>query len=261
MSAQAIRCFAATAAVTVRGFLRDRSFTAALLACAVAPVLGSALASASVGGAGRFAADLGWASAGMLGWLIALAHGSGLTDGGGVLRPFALSRPVSPPLLLAGRFAGLALGLLLYASVATALLTGWLASLYGAPPAPLAGAGWLLFLRLVVVAALATAFLAILRPAAAAVLATTVAAAGWFVPSAPAAGLPPALCPLAALGRFLVPDLSALDAPNGGLSPGFGETLAALGRPTLYAALYAGGAITIALLVFPSLARRAGRAS
>ncbi len=261
MNSPSLGRFAATAAVTLRGFLRDRSLAAALLVAAAAPVLGSTLASASVGSAARFAADLGWATAGMLGWWIALAHGSGLADGGGVLRPFALSRPVSPAILLGGRFAGLALGLLLYASVATALLTAWLSARYGAPPVELAAAGWLLGLRLVVVAALATALHAGLRPAAAAVLAATVAAAGWFVPSAPASGLPPALRPLSALGRLLAPDLSALEAPAGGLPPGLGETFAALGWPTLYAALYAGGTLTVALLLFTSLARRPGRAS
>ena len=246
----AIRVLAATAAVTLRGFLRDRSVLAALILTVLAPALGAALSAASVGSRERLTEDLGWAAAGMLGWLLALAHGSGLADRGGVLGAFALSRPVSPSLLLAGRFLGLLAGLSAYAALGTGVLALWLFWPVGTASPALFGTGWLLLLRLAVVLALGLLFFTVLRPAAAAPGAAAVAAAGWLpIPEAPAP---------AALARLAAPDLRALEPPLAGLSPEFPETLAALAWPTLYAALYAGGTVTLALSVFPALAGRSG---
>ncbi len=245
----ALRPLAATAGVTFRGFFHDRSLIAALALVLASLGFAAVLSSASVGSGERLAADIGWAAAGLFGWLLALSYGSGLADRGGVLGPVELARPVSASLLLAGRFLGLGAGLAAYAGLATLALLVWLASAYGAAAEAAVVSGWLLLLRLLVVLALAVFFSALVHPAAAATLAAAAAAAGWFSGSLPPAPPLSYLQPLSAAARLLLPDLSILEPVS---SPNF----AALVRPTLYAILYSAGTMAAALVLFPRLARR-----
>lgn len=266
---------AATVAVTLRGFLHDRGPIAALALLVPSLLLGSALASTSVGSAARLTADFGWAAAGLFGWLLALAHGSGLADRGGVLGPSELARPLSPSLLLAGRFLGLGAGLGGYAAFSTAVLLVWLSWGHGVAPAAVVSAGWLLLLRLLVVLSLAVFFFTLARPVAAASLAAAAGGAGWFTGSLPPLGGPSLVAPLSTAARFLLPDFRALEpafpsafsfpsetaialTETTGSEFALFESVAALGWPTLYAALYAAGALLAALAIFPGLRRRSG---
>ena len=252
-----LRPLGATAAVTLRGALEGGGLAAAFALVLASLAFGAALGGASLGSEERLVADIGWAAAGLMGWLLALTQGSGLADRGGVLGPSELARPVSWPLLLAGRFLGLALALGAYAALATAALLVVLGAGYGAAPAPVLAAGWLLLLRLVVLLSISVLFAALLRPAVAATLAAAAGAAGWFSGSLPPLENPDAPALLAAAARFLLPDFRSLAAV-----PGAGETasgvLAALAWPTLHAALYSAGTILAALVLFPFFARRGG---
>lgn len=253
------RVLAAAAGITLRGFARDRSLPAALAALAAALSAGALLSGAALDDEGRLVRHSGAAAAGLLGWALALAHGSGLAGRGAALDRAALAAPVSPSLLLGGRCLGLAAGLFAWAALAAALL-GLGAALFGGWPAgglaEFLGFGWFLGLRLLVVLSLALLFSTLVPPAAAAILAGAAALSG-FLPTSPqgaplgetAAG-PPAY----RLLRFLLPDLSRLDpaAVGEGLFPFDLQTL-------LYAVLYAGAALALALPVFAGR-RRAGGA-
>ena len=264
------RGFAAVAGMTFRGFFRDRSLPAALAALAAALLAGALLSGATLDGEGRLVRHAGAAAAGLLGWALALAHGSGLAGRGGALDRAALAAPVPSPVLLGGRFLGLAAGLLAWAALASALL-GFGAALSGGAPeggvAGLVGFGWFLGLRLLVVLALALLFSTLVPPAAAAILAGAAALAGFLPTSLPAAPFGETSAgPLAyRLLRLLLPDLSRLDpaVPGEGLFPldlpfglpfGLPLDLHAL----LYAVLYAGAALAGALALFAGR-RGAGR--
>ena len=241
----------ATAAVALRGFVAERSLLAALalvLGCFGAGVL---VSGASLGPGGRFETDVAWALAEVLGWSLALTHGAGLVGSRGVLGAFALARPVSAGLLLGGRFLGLAAGLFLYVAAVGAALSAWLLVAHGGATAAVLGSGWLLWLRLLVILAVSTLFLALVRPAAAVVLAALVSLAGWLGASFPAAG-PSTLNPVARLATLVLPDLRALDAPMAGF-PEAGPTLAG---PTVYAVAYAAAMVAAAIAVFPWRARQ-----
>lgn len=252
------RVLAAAAEITLRGFARDRSLPAALAALAAALLAGALLSGATLDAEGRLVRHSGAAAAGLLGWALALAHGSGLAGRGGALDRAALAAPVPPSLLLGGRFLGLATGLLAWGALASALLGLGAVLLGGAPAggaAGLLGFGWFLGLRLLVVLALALLFSTLVPPAAAAILAGAAALSG-FLPTAlsePPLGEASA-GPLAyRLLRFLLPDFSRLDAAPDGpglVAPGF--------HALLYAVLYAGAALAGALALFAGR-RRAGR--
>lgn len=244
------RVLAAAAGITVRGFARDRSLPAALAALAAGLFAAALLSGATLDGEGRLVRHAVAAAAGLLGWALALAHGSGLAGRGGALDRAALAAPVSPSLLLGGRFLGLAAGLFAWTALASALL-GFGAALFGGGPegglAGLFGFGWFLGLRLLVVLALALLFSTLVPPAAAAILAGAAALAGFLPTSPPNPSFgEPAAGPFAyRLFRFLLPDFSRLDpaVPGEGLLP--------LGlHALLYAALYAGAALAAALALF-----------
>lgn len=252
------RILAAAAGITGRGFARDRSLPAALAALAAGLFAAALLSGATLDGEGRLVRHAGAAAAGLLGWALALAHGSGLAGRGGALDRAALAAPVSPSLLLGGRFLGLAAGLFAWTALASALL-GFGAALFGGGPegglAGLFGFGWFLGLRLLVVLALALLFSTLVPPAAAAILAGAAALAGFLPTSPPDPAFGDASAgPLAyRLLRLLLPDFSRLDpaAPGEGLFP---PGLHAL----LYAALYAGAALAAAFALFAGR-RGAGR--
>ena len=244
------RVFAAAAGITVRGFARDRSLPAALAALAAGLFAAALLSGATLDGEGRLVRHAGAAAAGLLGWALALAHGSGLAGRGGALDRAALAAPVSPSLLLAGRFLGLAAGLFAWTALASALL-GFGAAVSGGGPegglAGLFGFGWFLGLRLLVVLALALLFSTLVPPAAAAILAGAAALAGFLPTSPPDPSFgEPAAGPFAyRLLRPLLPDFSRLDPAVSG------EGLFPLGLDALlYAALYAGAALAAALALF-----------
>lgn len=241
----------ATAAVVLRGFLAERSLLAALALVLSGFVAGVLLSDASLGPRGRFESGVAWVLAEVLGWSLALIHGAGLVGSRGVLGAFALARPVSPGLLLGGRFLGLAAGLLLYVTVVGATLGAWFLVAHGGATAAVLGVGWLLWLRLLVILAVSTLFLALVRPNVAIVLAALSLLAGWLAATLPAAG-PGYLAPMTRLATLVLPDLRALDAPLAG----FPESGPALAGPTLYATLYATAAVAGAVVVFPWRARQ-----
>ncbi len=249
-----LAAFRAAAGVTLRGFLAGGEFAACLALVAFSLLAAALLESASPGQGERLAADLGWGAAGLFGWFLAVAHGSGLRGGGGVAHAAALARPVSPALLFGARFVGLLGGLAVYSALAGALIAARLG--LDAAPAVMA-AGWFLLLRLVVVLALSVAFHAAVRPPVAAVLAAACASAGWFSGSLPGAEAGDAIRRLAAVARWLLPDLASLDPVLGPL--GAMEAGAALFGATAYAALYAGAVLVGPLFAFPWLVRRSGR--
>lgn len=241
----------ATAEVVLRGFVAERSLPVALalvLSCFGAGVL---LSDASLGAGGRFESNVAWVLAEALGWALALTHGAGLVGSRGVLGAFALARPVPAGLLLAGRFLGLAAGLLLYVAAVGAALSAWLLVAHGGATAAVFGMGWLLWLRLLVILAVSTLFLALVRPTVAVGLAALSALAGWLAASFPAAG-PVYLEPVTQLATLVLPDLRALDAPVAG----FPEAGMMLAGPTLYAALYAAAMVAAAIAIFPWRARQ-----
>lgn len=243
---------AAAASITLRGFLRERGVPAAALVLVGAIALGSALAGATVETEPRLARHLGGAAAGLLGWLLAIAYGSGLAGGGPALHPAALARPAPPALLFAGRFVGLAAGLALWAALATSILAAGLGAL-GADLSGAAAFGFFLALRLTLVLTLAMAGAALLPAVPAALLAAAAAIAG-FLPGRPDPGNDPALSGAGegiaaaafSLLRSLLPDFSVLEYPLSvaAVSP------PPLAGPFLYAALYAGAASTPALLLY-----------
>ena len=246
----------AAAAATLRGFFRDRGLLAAVVLSGAALAAAGALASASLESTVRLAADLGWGAAGFFGWLLVLAHGSGLADRGGILCPAMLTRAVSPRVLLAGRFLGLSAGVSVYAGLVTVLLLGWLGFAHGVPPLVALATGWLLLLRLLVLLALSVLFFALVRPAAAP-LAAAAALGGWLqelLPPVAGAAEGPSLT---ALIGWLLPDLRALEPPLAGISAdpaGIGPVLL---PPTMYALLYAAGIVGLAVSLFPHLRRAA----
>ena len=246
----------ATAGVALRGFLAERSLLVAVALVAASLGAGALLGDASLGQEGRLEANVVWVLAEVLGWLLALTHGAGLVGGRGVLGAFALARPVSPGLLLGGRFLGLAAGLFLYAAAVSGLLSGWLFIAYGAGAAAAPGLGWLLWLRLVVILAVSTLFLALVRPTVATALAALCSLAGWLAASFPVTESPAGLKPVTWLAALLLPDLPALDAPLTGLPEGFREVGIEVLSPTLYAIFYTGAMIAAAVAVFPWRARR-----
>ena len=236
----------AAALATVRGFAFEGGFLASLGLVAVAVSAGAALTPASVDDGGRLATDLGWAGAGLLGWILAIGHGSGVLGGPGVVVPAALARPVSPSLLVLARFLGHSAGLALYAGIATALV-----GLAGGGVEALL-TGWLLGLRLLVVLAVATALFACARPGLAAALAAALSSTGWLAGRLPGPEAEGWLRAVTAAARVILPDLSRLDAA----APGNG---AAAVDATLYAALYLAGAVLIAMGAFPAVRLRSGR--
>ena len=254
---------AATAAVTLRSLLAERSLGVALALVLAALATGVLVASASVGLAGRLEADLSWVAAEGLGWLLAITHGAGLAGRSGALGSAALARPVAPGLLLAGRFLGVAAGLLLYSALVTLILAAWLWGWRGGAAAPVVGSGLLLALRLLVILAVGTFFLALARPGIAASLATVVGIAGWLgsaaTTSANGAAGPSLLRPVTWLAGVALPDLPALAPPIAGLPVTFAELPEALLRPTAYALLYTTAVVAAALTAFPARLRR-GRA-
>ncbi len=224
------------------GFVRGGGLFASVGLVAAAVGAGVALTPASVDDAGRLATDLGWAAAGLLGWILALGHGSGVIGGRGVVVPAALARPVSPSLLLLGRFAGHAGGLLVYVAAATGVVG------LGANDSEVLLTGWLLGLRLLVVLSVATALFAVVRPVVAAPLAAAVSSAGWLSNRLPGPEAEAWLRPVSAVARRILPDLSRLD-----------PAAALPGDATLYAALYVSGVVLAAMAAFPAALRRAGR--
>lgn len=253
----------AAASVTLRGFLRERSVPTAVLVLVGAIALGAVAAGATIETGARLARHLGSAAAGLLGWLLALAYGSGLAGRGAALHPAALARPVPPALLFSGRFLGLAAGLALWAALATSVLAAGL----GALGADLTGTGvfaFFLALRLTLVLALAMAGSALLPAAPAAVLAAAAGIAGFLpgrldpveapVGAAVDAAVEPGGsegigAPVFGLLRSLLPDFPVLEYPLSGaaLSP---PPLPELAGPFLYAALYAGAALTLASVLY-----------
>ena len=256
MSAAPVVPLAATALVTLRGFVSEKGLIAALLLVLAAMGFGAVLSDASLGHEGRLEADAGWAAAELLGWVLAVAYGAALAGRPGVLGSFALARPVSAALLLGGRFLGLAAGLFLYTAAVTMVLAAWLTAGQGAAPAAVAGMGWLLLLRLLVVLAAATFFAAVARPAVAVALAAAFCFAGWFAGNLAPGASPSGLRPLSGLAEFVLPNFPGLEAPLAGLPAVWAEVAVALSGPTLYAALYAGAMVLAALAAFPSRARR-----
>lgn len=245
----------AAASITLRGFLRERSVPAAAVVLVGAVALGAVLAGATVEAEARLARHLGGAAAGLLGWLLALAYGSGLAGGGAALHPAALARPVPPALLFAGRFLGLAAGLGLWAALATLLLAAGLGAL-GADLTGTAVFGVFLALRLTLVLTLALSGAALLPAAPAAILAAAAGIAG-FLPGRPApvenpvaAGSEGVEAPVFGLLRALLPDFSVLDQPLSGAALSPPPPLPALVGPFLYTALYAGAALTLALALY-----------
>lgn len=245
----------ATAAVALRGFLAERSLPAALALVLSGFGVGVLLGDVSLGREGRFESNVAWVLAEVAGWSLALVHGAGLAGSRGVLGAFALARPVSAGLLLGGRFLGLAAGLFVYVALVAATLSAWLVLAHGGAAAAVLGTGWLLWLRLLVVLAVSTLFLALLRPAAAIVLAALFSLAGWLAASFPAAA-PAYLGPVTRLAAFVLPDLPALDAPLAGLPGSFSGVAPLLVDPTARALLYAAGMVAAAIAVFPWRARQ-----
>ncbi len=237
---------ASAALAGFRGLAREGGLVGSVGLVAAAVAAGMALTPASVDDGGRLAADLGWGAAGLLGWILALGHGSGVVGGGGVVAPAVLARPISPSALLFARFAGHAGGLVVHAAAAT-LLVG-----LGSSGSGTLLTGWLLGLRLLVVLSVATALFALSRPALAAPLAAAVSSAGWLSHRLPGPEAEGWLRPAAAVARRILPDLSRLD------HPGFGQG-APPGDATLYAALYVAGVLLVATAAFPAVLRRSGR--
>lgn len=256
MTAAPIVPLAATAVVTLRGFLSERGVVAALALVLASIGLGVAVSDASLGPEGRLEADAGWAAAELFGWFLALTHGAALAGRPGVLGSFTFARPVPAGLLLTGRFLGIAAGLLLFTAIVTAILIGWLSGWLGAAPAAVFGTGWLLLLRLVVVLAAATFFLSLARPAVAASLAAAFCLAGWFAGNPSLDLTPSALRPLSALARFVLPNFPDLAGPLAGLPDAGAEVSAALYGPTVYAALYVAALVVGALAAFSAGHRR-----
>lgn len=250
---------AATAVVVLRGFVAGRSLPAVLALALAFFGLGILLGDASLAQEGRVESNLAWVLAEVSGWLLAIVYGAGLVGSRGVLGPFALARPVSAGTLLAGRFLGLAAGLLLYVGLVSVMLAGWLFVAYGAGVATVFGMGWLLGLRLVVILAVATLLSVLARPTLAAALAALVSLSGWLAGSLTATEGPATLKPVTWLAVVLLPDLPALDTPMVGLPEGFHEVGLELLGPTLYAAFYAGAMLAAAVTVFPWRARRPAR--
>lgn len=254
---------AGAAAITLRGFVRERSLPAAALVLAGAIALGAVAAGAAIETEPRLARHLGSAAAGLLGWLLALAYGSGLAGRGAALHPGALARPVSPALLFAGRFVGLAGGLALWAALSALILAAGLGVL-GADPGGAAFFGWFLALRLTLVLALAVLGSALLPAAPAAILAAAAAVAG-FLPNRldPLDSLEPAATEGMAVTAFglvraLLPNFSVLEHPLSGAAPSPPLAFPALGGPLLYTALYAGAVLTLAVLLYPRRRRSGG---
>ncbi|MDE2710711.1 MAG: hypothetical protein OXI65_02985 [Acidobacteriota bacterium] len=247
----------ATAAVVLRGFVAERSLLAALVLVLSGFGAGVLVSDASLGPGARFESNVAWVFAEVLGWSLALTHGAGVVGGRGVLGAFGLARPVSSGLLLAGRFLGLAAGLLLYVAVVGATLSAWLAVAHGSATAAVPGIGWLLWLRLLVILAVSTLFLALVRPAVAIALAVLFSLAGWLAGSLPAAG-PAYLQPVTRLAALVLPDLSALDAPIAGIPGSLSEAAPMLVGPTVYAILYAVAMVAAAIAVFPWWSRQPG---
>lgn len=253
----------AAAAVTVRSFLRERSVPVAAFVLVAAVALGAVLTGATLETDARLARHLGGAAAGLLGWLLALAYGSGLAGRGAALHPAALARPVPPALLLAGRFLGLAAGLALWAALATLLLAAGLGAL-GADLTGTAVFGVLLALRLTLVLTLAVSGAALLPAAPAAILAAAAGVAGFLpgrldpvenpvespVENAAADGNDGVAAPLFDLLRSLLPDFSVLEHPLSGAALSPPPPLPALAGPILYTALYAGAVLTPALVLY-----------
>lgn len=257
---------AGAAAITLRGFLRERSLPAAALVLAGAIALGAVAAGATIESEPRLARHLGSAAAGLLGWLLALAYGSGLAGRGAALHPGALARPVSPALLFAGRFVGLAGGLALWAALSALILAAGLGVL-GADPGGAAFFGWFLALRLTLVLALAVLGSALLPAAPAAILAAAAAVAGFLPnrlePLEPLDPLEPAATEGMAVTAFglvraLLPNFSVLEHPLSGAAPSAPLAFPALGGPLLYTALYAGAVLTLAVLLYPRRRRSGG---
>lgn len=254
---------AGAAAITLRGFVRERSLPAAALVLAGAIALGAVAAGTTIESEPRLARHLGSAAAGLLGWLLALAYGSGLAGRGAALHPGALARPVSPALLFAGRFVGLAGGLALWAALSALILAAGLGVL-GADPGGAAFFGWFLALRLTLVLALAVLGSALLPAAPAAILAAAAAVAG-FLPNRldPLEPLEPAATEGMAVTAFglvraLLPNFSVLEHPLSGAAPSPPLAFPALGGPLLYTALYAGAVLTLAVLLYPRRRRSGG---
>ena len=251
---------AGAAAITLRGFLRERSLAAAALVLGGAIALGAVAAGATIETEPRLARHLGSAAAGLLGWLLALAYGSGLAGRGAALHPGALARPVSPALLFAGRFVGLAGGLALWAALSALILAAGLGVL-GADPGGAAFFGWFLALRLTLVLALAVLGSALLPAAPAAILAAAAAIAGFLPnrldPVEPAAteGMT-----ISAFGlvRALLPNFSILEHPLSGAAPTPPLAFPTLAGPLLYTAFYAGAALTLAVFLYPRRRRSGG---
>ena len=245
----------AAAAITLRGFLRERSVPAAAFVLVAAVALGAVLTGATLETDARLARHLGGGAAGLLGWLLALAYGSGLAGRGAALHPAALARPVPPALLLAGRFLGLAAGLALWAALATLLLAAGLGAL-GADLTGTAVFGVFLALRLTLVLTLAVSGAALLPAAPAAILAAAAGIAGFLpgrldpVEKPVAVGSEGVAAPLFGLLRSLLPDFSVLEHPLSGAALSPPPPLPALAGPILYTALYAGAILTLALVLY-----------
>lgn len=257
---------AGAAAITLRGFLRERSLPASALVLGGAIALGAVAAGATIESEPRLARHLGSAAAGLLGWLLALAYGSGLAGRGAALHPGALARPVSPALLFAGRFVGLAGGLALWAALSALILAAGLGVL-GADPGGAAFFGWFLALRLTLVLALAVLGSALLPAAPAAILAAAAAVAGFLPnrlePLEPLDPLEPAATEGIAVTAFglvraLLPNFSILERPLSGAAPSPPLAFPTLAGPLLYTAFYAGAALTLAVFLYPRRRRSGG---
>ncbi len=249
--------FLAAASATRRGFLRDRTLIAAVGLVAAALGIGAGLAAVTLEGAPRLAADLGWTAAGLFGWLLALGHGAGWMDRGGILCPPLLARPVPFGLLLVARFVGLASGLALYGVVVTVLLGVWASWEGGASTAGVMAAGWLLVLRLVVLLALALTLSVLVRPVAAP-LAAAAGLAGWLVDILPPASAPGAVSPLVRFATGLLPNMRLLAPTPEGLPQTMAEAFPGLLVSTAYALLYGGALLVVGFAVGPVLWRRSG---
>ena len=68
----------ATAVVVLRGFLADRSLSAALAVVIASIGLAVLLTDTSLGHGGRLEADVGWGTAELLGWFLAVTNGAGM---------------------------------------------------------------------------------------------------------------------------------------------------------------------------------------
>jgi len=239
---------------TFREATRDRVLAGVLVAGVVLLLLTQALAPLALGEAQRLTVDLGLSGISILGLLVIVMVGASLVGKEIERRTIfnLLSRPISRPAYLIGKWIGLAGALWVLVAVLAAGLWGVLAVRGLASHGPaVATAAYLAGLELTVLTAVAVMFSALSTPVLSALYTLGLYCAGqWsYDLRAFASNFPPALATTCRFGADLLPNLPVFNMRTLAASA---ETtsLAHLMVATLYALVYCGCALALATAAF-----------